>query len=396
MARPQNEFPRPGLRAKGGAWRIFWNGRGKKWEVSVGRVSRRDADLLRDQAALALAGRAAWPAELLAIPAVARWIAETATPPDTEQAPEGADTLADYEPHLRGEVDDAWARTSLRALRELRDVSGVRLDAVTPAQAQAWLDHVLRTPGTFHARRGPRTASTRNRFLAAATRFYKWAIRAGRVAENPFAGIRQLKVRDREDIAYFVRAEMAELVEASRPSPDGLAIRLALYAGLRKEEIARADWQDVLLSAGRLVVPKAKNFKRRALPLAKPLLDELLATPERVRRGRLVPWPAAKEEWRWRSTKLLLEVRARLMARADDAAKVAGGVPATHPAETAAARITKSSWNVFRHTFGSLLAQAGVSLDKISAWMGNTPDVCRRHYAQFVPRDRRDDDIDKM
>jgi integrase len=53
-------------------------------------------------------------------------------------------------------------------------------------------------------------------------------------------------------------------------------------------------------------------------------------------------------------------------------------------------------WNAFRHTFGSLLAQAGVSLDKISAWMGNTPEVCRRHYAEFVPRDARDDEIDRL
>jgi hypothetical protein len=42
------------------------------------------------------------------------------------------------------------------------------------------------------------------------------------------------------------------------------------------------------------------------------------------------------------------------------------------------------------------LAQAGVSLDKISAWMGNTPAVCRNHYAQFVPRDQRDEEIDRL
>jgi hypothetical protein len=53
-------------------------------------------------------------------------------------------------------------------------------------------------------------------------------------------------------------------------------------------------------------------------------------------------------------------------------------------------------WNSFRHTFGSLLAQAGVSLDKICSWMGNTPEVCRRHYAQFVPRGSRDDEIDRL
>jgi hypothetical protein len=54
------------------------------------------------------------------------------------------------------------------------------------------------------------------------------------------------------------------------------------------------------------------------------------------------------------------------------------------------------TWMAWRHAFGSLLAQAGVSLDKTSAWMGNTPDICRRHYAEFVPRDFRDDEIDKL
>jgi len=53
-------------------------------------------------------------------------------------------------------------------------------------------------------------------------------------------------------------------------------------------------------------------------------------------------------------------------------------------------------WNAFRHTFGSLLAQDRVSLDKISAWMGNSPEICRRHYAQFVPRDRHDEDIERL
>jgi len=53
-------------------------------------------------------------------------------------------------------------------------------------------------------------------------------------------------------------------------------------------------------------------------------------------------------------------------------------------------------WNSSRHTFGSLLAQEGVSLDKISAWMGNSPEICRRHYAEFVPRDAHDEDIEKL
>ena len=35
----------------------------------------------------------------------------------------------------------------------------------------------------------------------------------------------------------------------------------------------------------------------------------------------------------------------------------------------------------FRHTFGTQLAKRGISLYKISELMGNSPEICRRHYA---------------
>jgi integrase len=44
----------------------------------------------------------------------------------------------------------------------------------------------------------------------------------------------------------------------------------------------------------------------------------------------------------------------------------------------------------FRHTFGSQLAQKGESLYKISELMGNSPDICRRHYAALTPERMRD------
>ncbi|MCK5605131.1 tyrosine-type recombinase/integrase, partial [Candidatus Pacearchaeota archaeon] len=39
----------------------------------------------------------------------------------------------------------------------------------------------------------------------------------------------------------------------------------------------------------------------------------------------------------------------------------------------------------FRHTFGSMLAMKGESLYKISTLMGNSPEICRRHYAALIP-----------
>ena len=47
-------------------------------------------------------------------------------------------------------------------------------------------------------------------------------------------------------------------------------------------------------------------------------------------------------------------------------------------------------WLDFRHTFGSQLAQKGESLYKISKLMGNSPEICRRHYAALIPEEMRD------
>jgi len=44
----------------------------------------------------------------------------------------------------------------------------------------------------------------------------------------------------------------------------------------------------------------------------------------------------------------------------------------------------------FRHTFGSHLAQKGESLYKIAQLMGNSPDICRRHYAALIPEQMLD------
>lgn len=52
-------------------------------------------------------------------------------------------------------------------------------------------------------------------------------------------------------------------------------------------------------------------------------------------------------------------------------------------------------WNAWRHTFATLRAQAGVTLDKIADWMGNTLTVCKKHYTQFMPRGAHEEDIDK-
>jgi site-specific recombinase XerD len=45
---------------------------------------------------------------------------------------------------------------------------------------------------------------------------------------------------------------------------------------------------------------------------------------------------------------------------------------------------------IYRHTFGSQLAMKGESLYKIATLMGNSPEICRRHYAAILPETMND------
>ena len=86
----------------------------------------------------------------------------------------------------------------------------------------------------------------------------------------------------------------------------------------------------------------------------------------------MVKWPGDEGKWGYESTLLL--------------GRIAEATPEI--------RGEKIRWNVFRHTFASLLVQEGVSIFKVAAWMGNDIAICQRHYAAMMPD--VDPDIDRM
>ena len=59
-----------------------------------------------------------------------------------------------------------------------------------------------------------------------------------------------------------------------------------------------------------------------------------------------------------------------------------------------AAEVSRATFQILRHTFGSQHAIAGVSIYKISKWMGHSSvDVTSRHYAGLQAYD---EDIDRF
>ena len=138
------------------------------------------------------------------------------------------------------------------------------------------------------------------------------------------------------------------------------------------------QWSDIRWEQDRIVIPVTKTKMSRTIDMSSKLRGMLMLVPEKERVGFVVPDVKGAPSRRDRMQTLIRFLR-----------KVAVAESSPVPPE-------RIGWNAWRHTFATLLVQEGESLDVVSTLMGNTPGVCRRHYAQFMPRDKRLSAIDKL
>lgn len=222
----------------------------------------------------------------------------------------------------------------------------------------------------------PKTAnSTRqilHRLFAYATKHYAFRARDRRYP-NPADGVE----RQREtapEIRFLALEQVEQQLAALQPNPLMHAlVATYIYAGLRREEALWLTHEDINLDR-RLIHVRAKTIegefwqpktkRNRVVPISSALFEILRAYEPRLDSTWFFPSPAGM---RWHPDNFSQDLRV---------ANQASGL----------------SWSCldFRHTFGSHLAQKGESLYKIATLMGNSPDICRRHYAALVPETMHD------
>lgn len=241
-------------------------------------------------------------------------------------------------------------------------------EQITTAQIADFIGRMVRTKGL--------AAKTANRYREIMNRLFNWSMREGRVRmpgdKNPAARLTRYRERAPE-IVFMTLPEIREQLETlehDRQLQTVLAVYF--YAGLRREEALWLTTEDVDLRPGAqgMIRIRAKTVGgeswqpktkvNRAVPISTDLARFLL---------RYRPRPTAGG-WYFPSPK----------GRRYDADNFSTDLRAAQ--EQAGLR-----WSClhFRHTFGSQLAQKGVSLFKIATLMGNSPEICRRHYAALVP-----------
>jgi integrase len=247
-------------------------------------------------------------------------------------------------------------------------------------------------PGHFRPRRittadvatfiGARTRSrglapkTANRYREIIVRLFNWAMEQRGVRmpgdRNPAASVERYKERAPE-IRYLTLPQIDERLEALKFKPQlQTMVAMYIYAGLRREEALWLTVEDLNLRAGRcgLIHVRAKTIngeawqpktkRNRVVPVSTDLrgyLDQYAPRPSLG--GWYFPSPKGCH---WDPDGFSTDLRT---------ANHAAGLP----------------WGCldYRHTFGSQLAQGGASLYSVSELMGNSPEICRRHYASLSP-----------
>jgi integrase len=164
----------------------------------------------------------------------------------------------------------------------------------------------------------------------------------------------------------------AQLAALSDNSFMKVMVAVYIFAGLRREEAMWLTVHDIDLKTGNYGVIKVraktingeswepKTGKNRMVPISSRL------------RGYLDRYTPAASEGNW-----FFPSSARTRLDPDNFSEDLREIN----------RKKGLSWSCgdYRHTFGSQLAMANESLFKISTLMGNSPDVCRKHYAALMP-----------
>lgn len=355
----------------------------KSAEISLGEVTRRDAERMRQQYQADLeTGRYRLPSRTLISEALPRFI----------------EHLRQTERHTNymGDVSRLRMCFGSSACRELipptRGVSSAPTSTMLTECETLEQIGVMELSRFFEAIGRRVTPKTVNAYRDILSRLYEFArlhlgyVDPTRAPKNP-ALMLPARRSPATPIRYMRPGDITRLLEGASAQPMlRAAIALMIYGGLRREEAVWLEWEDVDFDARVLrVQPKTngatgerwtgKSRKAiRTVPISGSLRDELMRW-RRFTRFPTFGWvlysPLSETSPRaWRPDSITAALK-KFMTRTP-------GV---------------GSWtcNEFRHTFASLLAQRNVALARIAEWMGHDIVTCSRYYAHLLsPRDHED------
>jgi integrase len=204
---------------------------------------------------------------------------------------------------------------------------------------------------------------------------YNIAIEWDLVEHNPVKGVRRLKV-EKNPPKYLNREQIEDVLAIAEKHGRDVhwVFALGIYAGLRKNEIVNARWEWFNFKQRLITLESSNGFdlkdsETRTIPLNSKL--GAILKPHAKKEGYLF-LPEKENDIKYRYRYDFRKAFRSVCKEAD--------VPWVTP-------------HVLRHTFASQLAMAGVSLYKISKWLGHSDFKTTQVYAHLQASD---DDIDRL
>lgn len=230
-------------------------------------------------------------------------------------------------------------------------------DDIGEVEWQMWIDELSREG---------LTRSRISTHVAVASAIYAWALVPSRwyATSNPLRLVELPPNDEKPRLRVAFALEAARLLEALAPK-DAVPYAIAFYAGLRRAEIDRLEWPELLDGqriASRLLVTRAKSEagRERRPPVAEPLQGILRQAW--LRQGR-------PTSGRMLETSVM---SGKLASRATAAWSDAG--------------LRRITLHECRHTYASLLMAAGYTLKELMEFMGHADLQMVNRYVKLLPQ----------
>lgn len=354
---------------RGGQYYVDYRFRGKRVRKSAGPDLRLAEDILRD-----VQGRIVRDDAGLGILDIT-----------TEKA------IADFLKDRRDRNTRKWADYQEKILKAFVEKCGVRLlRRITPAMIDAWQ----------RERKRKTSVRTAQHNFTTVRAWLRWAKRMKYIQEDPSENVQPLGKPPKKEIRFLTEKEAEKLLQACRepvplrgPGKKGNGktrdrqtplfeiVAVGLYAGLRLGEILHLRWEDV-------------DFQSNGGVLHVRVTDEF--TPK-DKEGRRIPLHSKLRKILEANKRKAWEKKGFLFLTAGG--QIFDNRNLLRELELAAERagvLDGCNFTLLRHTFASWLTMKGVSLHKISKFLGHSSvSTTEKHYAGLVPESLHAD-IEKL
>jgi len=194
---------------------------------------------------------------------------------------------------------------------------------------------------------------------------FNWARKHRYVSENPCNGIPDVKT-PRALVRFLESEEVTRLLSAADGTHLYPLVATAVHTGLRQKELVFLEWEDIDWRRNLVYIRNKpekgmtlKSYQERTVPLRRQLEDILL--PYRKKQG----WCFLNAKGKQYTSKLEHNFN-RIREVAD---------------------LPDCTIKTLRHTFASHLVMAGVSIFKVSQWLGHASIKTTMIYTHLSPQD---------